>query len=50
LVIIARDRSLQQLEADILAHNQPMLAVFQRSGLAMTQQRESNVVHVRLAI
>jgi len=36
--------------ADVLAHNQPMLAVFRRSGLAMTQQREASVVHVRLAI
>jgi RimJ/RimL family protein N-acetyltransferase len=50
LVVIARDHGLPQLEADVLAHNQPMLAVFRRSGLAMTQQRESNVVHVRLAI
>ncbi len=50
LVLIARDQGLLQLEADVLAHNQPMLAVFRRSGLAMTQQRESTVVHVRLAI
>ena len=50
LVLIARDQGLSQLEADVLAHNQPMLAVFRRSGLAMTLQRESNVVHVRLAI
>jgi RimJ/RimL family protein N-acetyltransferase len=50
LVLIARDQGLQQLEADVLAHNQPMLAVFRRSGLAMTQQRESSVIHIRLAI
>ena len=50
LVLIARDQGLSQLEADVLAHNQPMLAVFRRSGLAMTLQRESNVIHVRLAI
>jgi RimJ/RimL family protein N-acetyltransferase len=50
LVLIARDQGLPQLEADVLAHNQPMLAVFRRSGLAMTVQRESNVVHVRLAM
>jgi RimJ/RimL family protein N-acetyltransferase len=50
LVLIARDQGLPQLEAVVLAHNQPMLAVFRRSGLAMTQQRESSVVHVRLAI
>jgi len=50
LVLIAREQGLQQFEADVLAHNQPMLAVFRRSGLAMTQQREASVVHVRLAI
>jgi hypothetical protein len=27
-----------------------MLAVFRRSGLAVTLQRESSVIHVRLAI
>jgi RimJ/RimL family protein N-acetyltransferase len=50
LVVIARGQGLPQLEAYVLAHNHPMLAVFQHSGLAMTQQRESGVVHVRLAI
>lgn len=50
LVLIASDQRLQQLEAEVLAHNQPMLAVFQRSGLAMDQKRESSVVHVRLAV
>ena len=50
LVLIARHQGLPQIEADVLAHNQPMLAVFQRSGLTMTQQRESSVVHVWLAI
>jgi RimJ/RimL family protein N-acetyltransferase len=50
LVLIARDQGLPQFEADVLAHNQPMLAVFRCSGLAMTLQRESNVVHVRLTI
>ena len=50
LVLIARDQGLPQLEADVLAHNQAMLAVFRRSGLAMTQQREANVVQVRLSL
>jgi RimJ/RimL family protein N-acetyltransferase len=50
LVLIARDQGLAELEADVLADNQPMLAVFRRSGLAMTLQRQSSVVHVRLAI
>jgi hypothetical protein len=50
LVLIASDQRLQQLEAEVLAHNQPMLTVFQRSGLVMDQKRESSVVHVRLLL
>jgi GNAT superfamily N-acetyltransferase len=50
LVLIARDQGLPQLEAYVLGQNHPMLAVFHRSGLVMNQQRESGVVHVRLAL
>jgi RimJ/RimL family protein N-acetyltransferase len=50
LVVLARKNGLLQLEADVLAENQPMLNVFQRSGLQMTQRRDGNVVHVTLSL
>jgi RimJ/RimL family protein N-acetyltransferase len=50
LVLIGRDQGLLRLEADVLAQNQAMLAVFRHSGLALKQQREGNVVHVILPL
>ncbi len=50
LVLIARDQGLAQLEAVVLAHNRAMLAVFQGSGLRMSQRHEANVVQVRLSL
>ena len=50
LVLIARDQGLPQFEADVLAHNRAMLAVFQRSRLIVSQRREANVVKVRLSL
>jgi GNAT superfamily N-acetyltransferase len=50
LAILARERDLSQLEADVLAGNQPMLNVFRRSRLPMMQRREGNVVHVTLKL
>ena len=50
LVLIGRDRGLSWFEADVLAQNPAMLAVFDRSGLAMNQRREGNVVHVTLSL
>jgi RimJ/RimL family protein N-acetyltransferase len=43
---IARRRGIGRLEADVLAGNQAMLAVFQRSGLPMTTSRSDGVVHL----
>jgi RimJ/RimL family protein N-acetyltransferase len=45
-----RDQGLLQFEADVLAQNQAMLTVLKRSGLAMKQQQEANVVHVCLSL
>lgn len=45
---IARSRGIDRLEADVLAGNQPMLSVFQRSGLPMTRTSNAGVVHVVL--
>lgn len=50
LVRIARNKGLLQFEADVLAANRPMLAVFARSGLPMQQQRARDVIHVTLSL
>lgn len=43
---IARERGVERFEAEVLAGNAPMLRVFRRSGLPMTQHLEDGVVHV----
>ena len=48
LALLAREAGLSRFEADVLADNQPMLNVCRNSGLAMTQRREGNVVHLTL--
>jgi RimJ/RimL family protein N-acetyltransferase len=50
LILIGRNQGLLWLEADVLAQNQAMLAVFRGSGLAMKLRREGNVVHVTLSL
>ena len=50
LILIGRDQGVLRFEADVLAQNQAMLAVFRHSGLALKQQREGNVVHVVLSL
>ena len=50
LVHTAREARVQRFEAEVLAENQPMLAVFRRSGLPMKQWREGNVLHVTLSL
>jgi GNAT superfamily N-acetyltransferase len=47
---IARKRGIVAFEADVLAENKSMLAVFARSGLPMQQRREDGVVHVTLSL
>ncbi len=47
---LAEDAGVPQFEAEVLAQNQPMLAVFRRSGLPTRQSREGNVIHVTLAL
>ena len=47
---IARQNGVQQFEAEVLAQNRAMLAVFLRSGLPMTQRLEGNVVQVTLSL
>jgi RimJ/RimL family protein N-acetyltransferase len=43
---LARQRGIARLEADVLAENPAMLAVFRRSGLPMTTSRNAGVVHL----
>lgn len=47
---IARANGLAFLEADVLADNHPMLAVFQHSGLPLTLRRDRDIVHVRMEV
>jgi RimJ/RimL family protein N-acetyltransferase len=50
LIRIGRKQGIQRFEADVLAQNQAMLAVFRRSGLPVTERPEGNTVHVTLAL
>jgi RimJ/RimL family protein N-acetyltransferase len=50
LVRIAQNSGVARFEADVLAENQQMLAVFRRSGLPMQLGRDGNVLHVTLAL
>jgi RimJ/RimL family protein N-acetyltransferase len=50
LVHIAREAGLMLFEAEVLAENQPMLAVFRRSGLPMSLKRDGTALHVTLSL
>ena len=50
LANIAREHGITAFEADVLAENASMLAVFARSGLLMQQRREGNVIHVTMSL
>jgi RimJ/RimL family protein N-acetyltransferase len=50
IVDLAGRRGIGRLEADALAENQAMLAVFKRSGLPMTLSRSRGVVHLDLQL
>lgn len=50
IVDLAGRRGIGRLEADVLAENKAMLAVFKRSGLPMTLSRSSGVVHLVLQL
>ena len=47
---IAREHDIATFEADVLAENNSMLAVFARSGLPMTKRRAGGTVHVVLSL
>ena len=48
LAVIARQRGLEELTAEVLADNTSMLKVFERSGLSMSTTRDAGVIHVAL--
>lgn len=50
LACLAREKGISLFEAEILAENQAMIAVFARSGLPMKQSMSSGVVHVTLSL
>lgn len=50
LVRIARENGVSRFEADVLGGNQPVLAVFRRSGLPMQQRSDGGVIHVTLSL
>jgi RimJ/RimL family protein N-acetyltransferase len=50
LIHIAREKGVSRFEADVLAENIAMLAVFARSGLPMKKSLEEGVVHVTLSL
>jgi GNAT superfamily N-acetyltransferase len=47
---IARSRGITAFEADVLASNPAMLAVFSRSGMPLASRREGSTVHVTLSL
>jgi RimJ/RimL family protein N-acetyltransferase len=50
LIHIAREKGVSRFEADVLAENIAMLAVFARNGLPMKKSLEEGVVHVTLSL
>jgi len=50
LAQLAREQGIAALEADVLAGNKAMLAVFARSGGPITTRREGGTVHVTIAL
>jgi ribosomal protein S18 acetylase RimI-like enzyme len=50
LAAIASAARLQELVAEVLPENRPMLKVFANSGLQMTETEQDEVVHVTLAL
>ena len=50
LAAIARAAGLEELIAEVLPDNVPMLKVFEKSGLPPVTRRESGIVHVRLRL
>jgi RimJ/RimL family protein N-acetyltransferase len=50
LVRIARQKGVSQFEAEVLAENKAMLAVFERSGLPLRKKFEGGTMHITLSL
>jgi RimJ/RimL family protein N-acetyltransferase len=50
LARLAHHAGLSAFEAEVLAYNAPMLAVFERSGLPISRRRDGNIIHVTLSL
>jgi RimJ/RimL family protein N-acetyltransferase len=50
LTAIARGAGLKEFVAEVLAENEPMLRVFERSGLRLATRRDGAVVHVTMQL
>lgn len=50
LARVATAQGIREFEADVLAENKAMLAVFARAGWPMTKARDGDAVHVTLAL
>lgn len=50
LATLGREAGLRQFIAEVLSENVPMLNVFERSGLAMSRERDGTVTHVTLRL
>ena len=50
LAAIARSAGLQELIAEVLSDNTPMLKVFEKGGFGLGMKREPGVVHVTLRL
>ncbi len=50
LARIARGRGITEFEAEVLAGNRPMIAVFARSGLTTRRRQSGNVINVTLSL
>jgi RimJ/RimL family protein N-acetyltransferase len=50
LATLGREAGLHELIAEVLSENVPMLNVFERSGLAMSTERDGTVMHVTLRL
>ena len=50
LATIARQSGVTHFAADVLAENEPMLAVFEESGLPMQRRRTHDVIRITLAL
>jgi GNAT superfamily N-acetyltransferase len=50
LAAIGRDAGLQEMTAEVLADNMPMMRLFEKSGMPLTTTRNGNVIHVILRL